>query len=100
MFSRCLSCDPSSAHGECPPHIWCTNGLPARAKNRHTDWAMSAHHHPGPDRHRTAPPQIATRLRAAIAAGALAPGARLPSARALADQLGVARGTVDAAMPC
>jgi GntR family transcriptional regulator/MocR family aminotransferase len=40
--------------------------------------------------------QIATRLRAAIAAGALAPGARLPSARSLADQLGVARGTVDA----
>ena len=40
--------------------------------------------------------QIATRLRAAIAAGVLAPGARLPSARSLADQLGVARGTVDA----
>ena len=29
--------------------------------------------------------------------GALAPGARLPSARSLASQLGVARGTVDAA---
>jgi GntR family transcriptional regulator / MocR family aminotransferase len=40
--------------------------------------------------------QIATRLRAAIAAGVLAPGARLPSARTLAGQLGVARGTVDA----
>lgn len=40
--------------------------------------------------------QIATRLRAAIAAGVLAPGARLPSARSLAGQLGVARGTVDA----
>ena len=40
--------------------------------------------------------QIATRLRAAIAAGVLTPGARLPSARSLAGQLGVARGTVDA----
>jgi GntR family transcriptional regulator/MocR family aminotransferase len=40
--------------------------------------------------------QIATRLRAAITAGMLAPGARLPSARSLAGQLGVARGTVDA----
>jgi len=40
--------------------------------------------------------QIATRLRTAITAGALAPGARLPSARSLAGQLGVARGTVDA----
>jgi GntR family transcriptional regulator / MocR family aminotransferase len=40
--------------------------------------------------------QIATRLRAAITAGVLVPGARLPSARSLAGQLGVARGTVDA----
>jgi GntR family transcriptional regulator / MocR family aminotransferase len=41
--------------------------------------------------------QIATRLRSAIATGALASGARLPSARTLSSQLGVARGTVDAA---
>ncbi|HEY1933198.1 MAG TPA: PLP-dependent aminotransferase family protein [Acetobacteraceae bacterium] len=41
--------------------------------------------------------QIADRLRTAIAGGTLAPGARLPSARSLAGQLGVARGTVDAA---
>jgi GntR family transcriptional regulator/MocR family aminotransferase len=41
--------------------------------------------------------QIATRLRSAIATGALAAGARLPSARTLSAQLGVARGTVDAA---
>ena len=41
--------------------------------------------------------QIATRLRVAIATGALAPGARLPSSRTLSAQLGVARGTVDAA---
>lgn len=41
--------------------------------------------------------QIASRLREAIAIGTLAPGARLPSARSLAGQLGVARGTVDAA---
>src|SRR5580693_8449421 len=40
--------------------------------------------------------QIATRLRTAITTGVLAPGARLPSARSLAEQLGVARGTVDA----
>ncbi len=41
--------------------------------------------------------QIANRLRDAIAVGTLAPGVRLPSARSLAGQLGVARGTVDAA---
>jgi GntR family transcriptional regulator/MocR family aminotransferase len=41
--------------------------------------------------------QIATRLRSAIATGALSAGARLPSARTLSAQLGVARGTVDAA---
>jgi GntR family transcriptional regulator / MocR family aminotransferase len=41
--------------------------------------------------------QIATRLRSAITTGALTAGARLPSARTLSAQLGVARGTVDAA---
>ncbi len=41
--------------------------------------------------------QIAMRLRSAIATGALQPGARLPSSRTLSAQLGVARGTVDAA---
>ncbi len=41
--------------------------------------------------------QIAARLRAAITGGQLLPGARLPSARALAVQLSVAPGTVDAA---
>jgi GntR family transcriptional regulator / MocR family aminotransferase len=41
--------------------------------------------------------QIADRLRAAIGEGALSPGDRLPSARSLAGQLGLARGTVDAA---
>ena len=41
--------------------------------------------------------QIATRIRSAIAAGQLSPGARLPSSRALAAQLAIARGTVDAA---
>jgi len=41
--------------------------------------------------------QIATRLRSAIATGALASGARLPSARTLSAQLGVARGSVVAA---
>ncbi len=41
--------------------------------------------------------QIANRIRAGVVAGTLAPGTRLPSGRALAAQLGVARGTVDAA---
>ncbi len=41
--------------------------------------------------------QIAARVRSAIVTGHLAAGARLPSARALAAQLAVARGTVDAA---
>ncbi|MBM3488637.1 MAG: GntR family transcriptional regulator, partial [Alphaproteobacteria bacterium] len=51
------------------------------------------------DRRRGGPVQrqIYDRVRAAILGGALAPGARLPSARALASQLGLARGTVDAA---
>jgi GntR family transcriptional regulator/MocR family aminotransferase len=41
--------------------------------------------------------QIATRVRSAIVSGRVPAGARLPSARALAAQLAVARGTVDAA---
>src|ERR1700712_1904849 len=41
--------------------------------------------------------QIAARVRSAIVTGHVAAGARLPSARALAAQLAVARGTVDAA---
>ncbi|USX27154.1 PLP-dependent aminotransferase family protein [Oxalobacteraceae bacterium OTU3CINTB1] len=41
--------------------------------------------------------QIYTRYRSAIADGMLQPGARVPSARALALDLGLARGTVEAA---
>jgi GntR family transcriptional regulator / MocR family aminotransferase len=41
--------------------------------------------------------QIAARVRTAIARGQMSPGGRLPSSRALAAQLAVARGTVDAA---
>ena len=41
--------------------------------------------------------QIANRVRTAVVGGTLAPGTRLPSSRALSAQLGVARGTVDAA---
>ena len=41
--------------------------------------------------------QIAGGVRAAITTGQVVPGTRLPSARALAAQLNVARGTVDAA---
>src|SRR5690242_21105085 len=51
------------------------------------------------DRHSAVPlfRQIYERTRAAIAAGRLRPGDKLPSARSLAAQLGAARGTVDAA---
>src|ERR1700753_2936921 len=41
--------------------------------------------------------QIYERLRAAIADGTLEPGERIPSARALMTELGLARGTVNAA---
>jgi GntR family transcriptional regulator/MocR family aminotransferase len=41
--------------------------------------------------------QIAARVRSSIATGHLVPGGKLPSSRALAAQLAVARGTVDAA---
>ncbi len=41
--------------------------------------------------------QLYDRLRAALAAGTLVAGERVPSARALARELGVARGTVDLA---
>jgi GntR family transcriptional regulator/MocR family aminotransferase len=41
--------------------------------------------------------QIYDRLRGAIASGVLKPGDRIPSARALTRELGLARGTIDAA---
>lgn len=41
--------------------------------------------------------QLYDRVRGSIAAGTLAPGDRVPSARALAKELGVARGTVELA---
>jgi GntR family transcriptional regulator / MocR family aminotransferase len=41
--------------------------------------------------------QIYQRFRAAIADGILKPGDRIPSARALTQELGLARGTIDAA---
>jgi GntR family transcriptional regulator/MocR family aminotransferase len=41
--------------------------------------------------------QIYQRFRAAIASGVLKPGDRIPSARALTKELGLARGTIDAA---
>ena len=41
--------------------------------------------------------QLYDRVRASIAAGDLAPGDRVPSARALAKELGVARGTIELA---
>lgn len=42
--------------------------------------------------------RICERIRAGIRSGALAPGARLPSGRTLARDLGVARNTVDGAL--
>ncbi|MGO4777362.1 GntR family transcriptional regulator, partial [Lysobacter sp. 2RAB21] len=42
--------------------------------------------------------RICERIRSAIASGALAPNARLPSGRTLAKDLGVARNTVDWAL--
>lgn len=41
--------------------------------------------------------QIYNRFRSAIASGVLKPGDRIPSARALTKELGLARGTIDAA---
>ena len=41
--------------------------------------------------------QLYRRIAAAVLSGTLAEGARLPSARSLASQLGIARGTVEAA---
>lgn len=41
--------------------------------------------------------QLYDRVLAAIAAGTLSPGDRLPSARAMAKDLGVARGTIELA---
>ncbi|WP_373559806.1 MocR-like pyridoxine biosynthesis transcription factor PdxR [Bordetella genomosp. 10] len=49
----------------------------------------------GPDAHLYR--QIYERIRGAIGAGTLNPGDRVPSARALAKELGVARGTVELA---
>lgn len=48
------------------------------------------------DRDDPVPPfeQVRTQLAAAVAAGNLAPGTRLPSVRALADELGLAVNTV------
>lgn len=41
--------------------------------------------------------QIYTRIRQSIAEGRLAPGARVPATRLLANELGIARGTVESA---
>ena len=41
--------------------------------------------------------QIYDRVRSAIASGVLKPGDRIPSARALMTELGVARGTIETA---
>jgi GntR family transcriptional regulator / MocR family aminotransferase len=70
------------------------DGLSASARNCLVDWSMITLDpgEPGPLYLR-----IASRLRSAIATGALSSGTRLPSARTLSAQLGVARGSVVAA---
>lgn len=73
------------------------SGIALRAKSGHFDWSMTLKIILDPTEAEPLFLQIATRVRSAIAAGHVAPGARLPSARSLAAQLGVARGTVDAA---
>lgn len=59
---------------------------------RSTHWAIDAL-----DRSDTRPlfQQLQSRVRDAVVRGVLAPGERLPSSRALASQLGIARGTVE-----
>jgi GntR family transcriptional regulator/MocR family aminotransferase len=57
-------------------------------------WAMNDMAHPASG---TLYRQIYNRVRGSIADGQLQPGDRLPSARAYAQELGVARGTVDLA---
>jgi len=72
-----------------------------RVKNRHVDQAMI----PGAGSIAPLDPsapeplyrQIYDRFRAAIAGGLLKPGDRVPSVRALTQELGLARGTVEAA---
>jgi GntR family transcriptional regulator/MocR family aminotransferase len=75
-----------------------------RGKNRQNEWAMktppaSTARMPGLDRAKKTPlvRQVYERYRTAIAQGTLRPGDRVPSARSLASELGVARGTVEAA---
>ena len=50
------------------------------------------------EQHRPAYARICERIKAAIASGALAPNARLPSGRTLAKDFGLARNTVDEAL--
>lgn len=58
-----------------------------------TQWTLNAL-----DRSDTRPlfQQLQSRVRDAVVRGVLVPGERLPSSRALASQLGIARGTVEA----
>lgn len=67
------------------------NGLMDWAMNRPSPFISTALTDAGAPLYR----QLYDRIRAAIAAGTLGPGDRLPSARALAKELGVARGTVE-----
>ena len=73
------------------------SGIALRAKNGRFDWSMTLNLILDPTETGPLFLQIAARVRSAIVSGGIAAGARLPSARALAAQLGVARGTVDAA---
>src|SRR3954469_18502967 len=72
-------------------------GIAISAKNGRTDWAKMLDFTLDAAGSEPIFLQIAAQVRSAIAAGHIAPGMRLPSTRALAAQLAVARGTVDAA---
>lgn len=79
-----------------------SDGLVDRAMIRHIDQAMihaQTGKFPPLDTASTEPlyRQIYGRFRGAIADGLLAPGDRVPSARALAEELGLSRGTIDVA---
>jgi GntR family transcriptional regulator/MocR family aminotransferase len=70
-----------------------------RAKASHHDHRQDQPRHPPLDPAAAEPyyRQIYERFRSAIASGLLKPGDRIPSARALTKELGLARGTIETA---
>src|SRR5690349_9992856 len=76
--------------------------LPGQVRGKHQDWRFRLYHRAMPvltidlERDKKTPltTQIYRAIRGAIESGRMAPGAKLPSWRDLAAQLGVSRGTV------